>query len=71
MQIEQKKIMHNKMKKLERSDFSEEEPVSFSGNYHVSRNHRQDCSCAQKTQALELNFRTIQVLALEYFKSLF
>lgn len=61
--MKQKKIMHNKTKKLEGSDLSEEEPVSFSGNYHVSHNHRQDCSCAQNIQALELIFRTVQVLA--------
>lgn len=51
--------MHNKMKKLEGSDLGEEEPASFSGNYHVSLNHRQDCNCTQRAQAPELIFRTI------------
>lgn len=55
--------MHIKKKKLEGSDLGEEQPVSFSRDYHVSHNHRQDCNCAQKTWALELIFKTIQVLA--------
>lgn len=45
--------MHNKIKKLEVSDLGKEGPASFSGNYHVSHNHRQDYNCAQKTQVIQ------------------
>lgn len=40
-----------KKKKLEGSDLGEEDPVDVNGDYLVSRNHRQDWNCAQRTQA--------------------